>query len=238
MRDPASQQASQSGEDHPVEDGSLCAQAPAQPVRGVQGPRVGDRGLGGQSEDLLLGAGRAGVGRVVDLLEYARYRDDEGRAEGGQVRHQVLHIGRVPEDPGRRADDRDLDESSQHMGQGQEQQRANLRGLEHVRNVGDGVDPQVDEIAVSELDALGTAGCARGVDDRGQVRALQIRDAGVEVGTADAAGAVGARCRRCRRSGSGRGGLVLPARRHELGDGALGEGQYPQSAQLGHGRGE
>ena len=67
-----------------------------------------------------------------------------------------------------RADDRDLHEPAEHVGQGQEQQEPDLGPTQDLGHVRADVDTQVHEVAVAELDALGAAGRAGGVDDGGQ----------------------------------------------------------------------
>ena len=81
-----------------------------------------------------------------------------------------------------RADDRDLHEPTEHMGQWQEQQESDLRPAQDLGHVGADVDAQVHQVAVAELDALGTARGARRVDDRRQGLRGQGRAALVELG--------------------------------------------------------
>ena len=185
MGDPAPQQVPQGGEDQTVEDGPFGSQRPARPARGVQGARVGDRCFGGHAEDLLLRTGRPGVGGVVDLLEDAWNRRDEGGPKGGQIGHQILHVRGVPEHPARGTDDQQFDEAAQDVRQWQEEQSAHLLGLEEFRQMGAGVDGQVDEVAVGELGALGTPGRSRGVDDGGRIGAGQAGGPAIEVGCVD-----------------------------------------------------
>ena len=134
------QHGAQGGEDELVEGGALRLEAARRALRGVQGSRVGDRRLGRQAEDLLLGAGRLGIGGVIDLLEHPGDGQDRGGAEGAQVVEEITHVGHVPQHPRARADDRDLHEPAEHMGQGQEQQETDLGPAQDLRHMRADVD--------------------------------------------------------------------------------------------------
>ena len=58
-------------------------------------------------------------------------------------------------------------------------------GLDDLGELLGGVLGEGEEVAVGELDALGPAGRARGVDDRGEAVAVERRAAGVELGVGD-----------------------------------------------------
>ena len=126
MGDLPAQHGAQGGEDKTVEGRALGLQPAGRPLGRVQGPRVGDGGLGRQTEDLLLGSGSLGIGGVVDLLKDTRHGQNRGGPEGAQVRHQVAHVGHVSQHARVRAHDRDLHEPAEHMGQWQEQQETDL----------------------------------------------------------------------------------------------------------------
>ena len=121
VRDPPSQHGAQGGEDELVEGGALSLEAARRALRGVQGPGVRDRGLGRQAEDLLLGAGRLGIGGVIDLLEDPGDGQYRGGPEGAQVVEEITDVRHVPQYARARADDRDLHEPAEYVGQGQEQ---------------------------------------------------------------------------------------------------------------------
>ena len=97
VRDLPAQDRAQGGEDELVEGGALSPESARRALRGVQGPGVRDRGLGRQAEDLLLGAGRLGIGGVIDLLEDPGDGQDRGGPEGAQVVEEITHVGHVPQ---------------------------------------------------------------------------------------------------------------------------------------------
>ena len=171
--DPAAQERAQRGEDQLVKGRALSPQCPGGPGWRVQGTGVGDGGLGRQTEDLLLGPCGPGVRGVVDLLEDAGHCQHKGGPEQPQVGDEVLHVRGVPHHAVLRAHDRDLDEAREHVGQGQEEQRAYLSAAQDLGHVVAGVQCEVDQVAVGELSALGPSGGARGVDDGGQALAGQ-----------------------------------------------------------------
>ncbi len=170
--------------DQLVEDGVAQPQAQRH-AAGILRLRPGDGGRGGPVEDLALAAGLGlGLGGVVDLLEDPRHRQDEGRLERREVVEQRLDVGRVPHPhPGRHR--QHLDEPGEHVRERQEEQGGGALGLDHLGELLGGVLGQGEEVAVGELDALGSAGRARGVDDRGEAVAVERRTAGVELGVVD-----------------------------------------------------
>ena len=101
-----------------------------------------------------------------------------------EVGQQVLDVGAVPEpDPG--LDRADLDDPREHVGQGQEQQGRGVVGLEQLVQLGHGDAELEHEVAVGEQAALGAAGGAGGVDDRGQVERRRRRTPDLEVVVGD-----------------------------------------------------
>ena len=164
----------------------LVEQPVLQPQRqrgatGVERRGVVDGDLLGAVEDLALAVPvRLLLGRVVDLLEHPRHRQDERRLEGGEVRQQVLDVRAVTH-AGAALDAGDLDQPGEDVGQREEQQRRALfveQLGEHERGAAAGAQQR----AVGELAALGSSGRAGGVDDRGEGVPGDGRAAGRQVG--------------------------------------------------------
>ena len=154
--------------DQPVEERVLRSQAHRHPLA-VRRPRPGDRDVGGAVEDLAppVGGGPLG-GAVEDLLEHARHGQDEGRLELAEVGHQVLDVGAVAH-LGPALDAADLDDAREDVGERQEQQGRGVVGVEELGQLVDGDAELEHEVAVGEHAALGLAGRAAGVDQRGDV---------------------------------------------------------------------
>ncbi|SLE98645.1 Uncharacterised protein [Mycobacteroides abscessus subsp. massiliense] len=118
----AAERRTQLAVDQLVEGGALGAQHDARAAL-VQRLAVFDGGVRGGVENLSL-AVVLGVlaGGVVDLLKDAGHRDDEGRLEDPEGRHQGLDItGESHADLGLEAGHRDT--ARQYVGQRQEDQR-------------------------------------------------------------------------------------------------------------------
>jgi len=111
-------------------------------------------------EDLALALGGGLLLRgVVDLLEDARNRQDEGGGKSAEVRKQVLDVCRVTHaHAGLDADD--LDEPREHMGQRQEEQRGRAFGVDHHLHSFSRVLGQSHEVVVGEQASLGQPGRA------------------------------------------------------------------------------
>ena len=146
----------------------------------------------GLGEDAALDAG-AGLlrGGVVHLFEHAGHAEQVGRLEAAQVGEQVLGAGDVA-DHAVRADRHVLDVAREAVGQRQEQQQA-ARLVEHVVEDLVTVEHGMGEVAVREHRALGLAGGAGRVDDRGHVVGLHARDGAVELLVGDGLDEVGHR---------------------------------------------
>ena len=184
VEDLAAHRGPQLAVDQLVEQAVLGPEAEAGPAL-VLGGRPGDGGLGRRGEDLALALGGGLLlRRVVDLLEHARHREDERRFEGGEVLQQVLDVGGVPH-LRLGADAEHLDEPGEDVGQGQEEERGRALGGHDLLQPFDGVVRQRHEVVVGQLAALGSAGRARGVDDRGHRGPVDSLAAGVELGIAD-----------------------------------------------------
>ena len=165
----AAERRAQLAVDQPVGDGVLGLEHGVCARRRLVGTRVGDRDLGGPAEQAQLDA-RAGLllGRVVDLLEDPRHGEQEGRAERLQVRQQVLGVGGVAEHCAGR-DAQHLDEPREHVRERHEEQRARIGLRAHLTEPVRPVEGQADEVAVGELDALGSSRRPGRVDDRREV---------------------------------------------------------------------
>ncbi len=134
----------------------------------VQRLAVGDRGPGGDPEDLALPVvGSVLLGRVVDLLEHPRHRHHDGRFEHPEHRHEILDV--AGEADGHLVVERsDGDRAGQHVRQRQEHQQP--LALVQQRGQGRlGATDLVEQVGMGELAALGSAGGTRGVDQGGRV---------------------------------------------------------------------
>jgi hypothetical protein len=135
----------------------------------VEPLRVGDRGLGGAIEDLAAAVGgRPLRGGVEDLLEHAWYGEHERRLEPLEIGGQVLDVGAVPE-LGSRLHAADLDDPREDVGQGEEEQRRGILGLEQLAELVDRDAELEHEVPVRQHAALGLSGGPGRVDEGGQV---------------------------------------------------------------------
>ena len=186
VRAPAAESGAQPSVDQPGERRVLGAHGDRRPAAGrVEAARPGDRHLGGALEDpaATLGGGVLGGG-VEDLLEHPGHGEHERRPELAQVAHQVADVGAVTE-PDPRLHRPDLDDAREDVSERQEEQRRRVVAGEQLLELGHR-DPQLrQEVAVREHAALGAAGRARGVDDRGQVEGRRRRTPGLEVRVGD-----------------------------------------------------
>ena len=125
-----------------------------------------DRGvedLGGHPARVLRLAGRA----VVDLLQHARHRDQERRAQLAEPLDDRRGVGLV-RDGDALVEAVDLEDPGQHVGERQEDQGVGARRHRDVEPLVEGGDDPA-EPAVYDLAALGPAGGPRGVDEAAQV---------------------------------------------------------------------
>ena len=181
---PAAEQLAKLAVDQPVEQPVLEPQGEPGAAL-VLGLAVGDRDVGGAVEDLALAVRlRLGRGGVVDLLEDARHGQHERRLEDREVGQQVLDVGGMPH-PDAGGDGADLNHPAEDVRQRQEQQGRPGTG-EQVSHAADHVVRLDQEVAVGQLAALGPAGRAGRVDDRGQAVGGQCRPPGVDLGVVDA----------------------------------------------------
>ena len=133
--------------------------------------RVGDGGLGGGAEDLALAAGLGLLlGDVVDLLEHAGDREQEGGLEAAERGQQLLGVGLVA-DPHAGVHREHGDEPREDV-RGRDEEQGRRAGLGHdLLERHGGVAAELDEVRVGEHAALRLAGRSRGVDERRDVGA-------------------------------------------------------------------
>ena len=147
---------------------------------GVERLRVRDGHVGRLAEDLALAAGLGLLfRRVVDLLEDAGDREEEGGLEGAEGGKQLLRVGLVTHS-GAAVHGEDRDEAREDVRGRDEEQRRGARS-EHLLHRNDSVAAELDEVRVGENDALRSARGARGVDEGRDVRALRGRAPRLEV---------------------------------------------------------
>ncbi len=127
-----------------------------------------DRGVCGLIEDVAL-ALRGGLllRGVVNLLEHAGDSQHERRLKTLQKRQQLLDVGRVTETC-LRADCPELDQSTEDVGDRQEEQRGGSGTHEHVLESSDDILHLEHEVLVGQHAALRAPCRPRGVDDGGQ----------------------------------------------------------------------
>jgi len=110
------------------------------------------------------------LGGVVDLLEYAGDREEEGGLERAEGRQQLTRVGLVAgAHPGVHVEDGD--EAREDVRRRDEEQGGGAGGLHDLVEGLRGVAGQLDEVAVREHASLGSSGGARGVDEGRDVRA-------------------------------------------------------------------
>ena len=173
-------------EDETVGHGVRPTQAARGALWGVQSAGVGDGDLGGPTEQLELGAAAGlGVGGVVDLLQDAWDGQDVGGSEGLQVGQEGLGVGGVAQHA-LAGQGQQLEAAGVDVGQRQEQQQAHVGAPQDSGQVAHPVIRDADGVAVGELDALGAARGAGGVDDGVDVVDREGVGALVDLGGADA----------------------------------------------------
>jgi hypothetical protein len=153
--------------DEQVEELVAQLEAEAGPAGLVEGAAV----LLGAGRGLLEDPALAAVDGLlvrpgVDLLEDAGDRQQGGRLDHG---HDLGQLGAVGVgDGGARFDAGELQDAGEHVREGEEQQHAGAVE-EDAGYLGDDVADVGQEVPVGEHAALGAAGGAGGVDDRGEV---------------------------------------------------------------------
>lgn len=173
--------------------------------------------LGAPREHAALdAAARLGGGRVVDLFKDAGDDQEHGGLEGLDVRQQVLDAGGETEDTLARQD-HVHDETSEHVGDGQEEEQACLRGINDVAEDLAGAFRCGDEVRVREGHALGVSGRSGGVDDGGDVRGGDGCAALLDVLDGDAGGGAGYHALGSAVEGVDRHGVFGSHGVHELG---------------------
>ncbi|CAI7669972.1 unnamed protein product, partial [Penicillium discolor] len=137
----------------------------------LQQPGVLDRDVGRGAEDLALAA-RLGLllGGVVDLLEHAGDREEEGGLERAEGREQLARV-RLVTGAHPRVHVEDGDEAGEDVCRRDEEEGGGPRRLHDLVERLRGVAGQLDEVAVGEHAALRSPGGTRGVDEGGDVGA-------------------------------------------------------------------
>ena len=121
----------------------------------------------------------------VDLLEHARDRREVGRLGGADVLHQPARVAAPERQRAADLDRHHLDHPRESVRERQEHEEGGGRleaGLLDVRVAGE------QHVAVGEHAALGRAGGARRVDDRGDVVGTDGVEAPLQLGLLDLAG--------------------------------------------------
>ena len=128
-----------------------------------------------RTQEHLAGDALAGALRrcVIHLLEHARHRQQQRRAERLEILDDRLHVGTQSQRQ-RAAEAQQLHEPREHVAQRQEQQQTAVGPRAGAGHVLHGRQAQERQIAVRQLHALGGAGGAGRVDDRREVVAVGV----------------------------------------------------------------